>query len=174
MRISGLFAAAIALSALTPIAPAHAITLSPGDLMYTDFFLWPDWRQILAKYDCTPELQFYMWNAPPSPTPVITPPPTFDSAVTGPPGGEVNPPDSPGDEPPPTGPVNPIDSGSDPTGPAGPIWTPGTPIGDPPCATPVPEPSTWAMLLLGFAGLGYAGLRRNKGAILDKRWRAAA
>ena len=24
----------------------------------------------------------------------------------------------------------------------------------------VPEPSTWAMLLVGFAGLGYAGLRR--------------
>jgi hypothetical protein len=26
----------------------------------------------------------------------------------------------------------------------------------------VPEPSTWAMLLLGFAGLGYAGYRRAK------------
>ena len=24
----------------------------------------------------------------------------------------------------------------------------------------VPEPSTWAMMLLGFAGLGYAGYRR--------------
>jgi hypothetical protein len=29
----------------------------------------------------------------------------------------------------------------------------------------VPEPSTWAMLLLGFAGLGYAGLRRSKGPV---------
>jgi PEP-CTERM motif len=29
----------------------------------------------------------------------------------------------------------------------------------------VPEPSTWAMLLLGFAGLGYAGFRRSKGPI---------
>jgi hypothetical protein len=28
----------------------------------------------------------------------------------------------------------------------------------------VPEPSTWAMMLLGFAGLGYAGYRRAKGA----------
>ena len=28
----------------------------------------------------------------------------------------------------------------------------------------VPEPSTWAMLLLGFAGLGYAGFRKPKGA----------
>jgi Carbohydrate binding domain/PEP-CTERM motif len=27
---------------------------------------------------------------------------------------------------------------------------------------PVPEPSTWTMLLLGFAGLGYAGYRRAR------------
>jgi hypothetical protein len=26
---------------------------------------------------------------------------------------------------------------------------------------PVPEPSTWAMMLIGFAGLGYAALRRD-------------
>jgi hypothetical protein len=26
---------------------------------------------------------------------------------------------------------------------------------------PVPEPSTWAMMVLGFAGLGYAAFRRN-------------
>ncbi len=26
----------------------------------------------------------------------------------------------------------------------------------------VPEPSTWAMMVLGFAGLGYAGFRRAK------------
>jgi hypothetical protein len=25
----------------------------------------------------------------------------------------------------------------------------------------VPEPSTWAMMLIGFAGLGYAAVRRN-------------
>jgi PEP-CTERM motif len=28
-------------------------------------------------------------------------------------------------------------------------------------APPVPEPSTWAMMLIGFTGLGYAALRRN-------------
>jgi PEP-CTERM motif len=28
-------------------------------------------------------------------------------------------------------------------------------------ASTVPEPSTWAMMLLGFAGLGYAGFRRR-------------
>jgi hypothetical protein len=26
----------------------------------------------------------------------------------------------------------------------------------------VPEPSTWAMMLLGFAGLGYAGFKRAR------------
>jgi hypothetical protein len=26
----------------------------------------------------------------------------------------------------------------------------------------VPEPSTWAMMLLGFAGLGYAGYRKTR------------
>jgi PEP-CTERM motif len=26
----------------------------------------------------------------------------------------------------------------------------------------VPEPSTWAMMLLGFAGLGYAAYRKTK------------
>ena len=30
--------------------------------------------------------------------------------------------------------------------------------------SPVPEPSTWAMLLLGFAGLGYAGYRKAQGS----------
>jgi hypothetical protein len=28
----------------------------------------------------------------------------------------------------------------------------------------IPEPSTWAMMLIGFAGLAYAGLRKAKGA----------
>jgi PEP-CTERM motif len=32
-------------------------------------------------------------------------------------------------------------------------------------STAVPEPSTWAMLLLGFAGLGYAASRRSKASI---------
>ena len=29
---------------------------------------------------------------------------------------------------------------------------------------PVPEPSTWAMMFLGFLGLGYAGYRKGKSA----------
>jgi PEP-CTERM motif len=33
-------------------------------------------------------------------------------------------------------------------------------------ASAVPEPSTWAMLLLGFTGLGYAAFRRSKAPIL--------
>ena len=28
----------------------------------------------------------------------------------------------------------------------------------------IPEPSTWAMMLLGFAGLGYAGFRKARTA----------
>ena len=30
----------------------------------------------------------------------------------------------------------------------------------------IPEPSTWAMMLLGFAGLGFAGYRARKPAAL--------
>jgi hypothetical protein len=30
--------------------------------------------------------------------------------------------------------------------------------------TPVPESSTWIMMLLGFGGLGYAGYRRSRRA----------
>jgi hypothetical protein len=26
----------------------------------------------------------------------------------------------------------------------------------------IPEPSTWAMMMVGFAGLGYVGFRRSK------------
>ena len=31
-------------------------------------------------------------------------------------------------------------------------------------AVVVPEPSTWAMLLMGFAGLGFVGYRRTRRA----------
>jgi hypothetical protein len=33
-----------------------------------------------------------------------------------------------------------------------------------PAETPVPESSTWAMMLVGFAGLGFAGYRRSRRA----------
>jgi hypothetical protein len=32
----------------------------------------------------------------------------------------------------------------------------------------VPEPSTWAMMLLGFAGLGLAGYRASRQAVAVK------
>jgi hypothetical protein len=114
MRISGLLGAVIALSVLTPIAPARA-DISSNDLLYTDLFKWqgqdgtPTWREILANFDCTEELTFYLWNAPTPATPVVIPP---------------------------------------------------TPVIDSVAAAAVPEPSTWAMLLLAFAGLSFAGYRR--------------
>src|SRR3984957_19080405 len=76
MRICGLLGAVIALSVLTPIAPAGA-DISSGDLMSTDLFRWqgqdgaPTWREILAKFDGTEELAFYLWNVPSPPPPVV-------------------------------------------------------------------------------------------------------
>jgi PEP-CTERM motif len=34
-------------------------------------------------------------------------------------------------------------------------------LANPVTSTSTPEPSTWAMMMLGFAGLGYAAFRRN-------------
>ncbi len=163
MRISGLFGPVIALVALTPIAPAHA-DISAGDLMYTDLFRWqgqdgtPTWREILAKFDCTEELTFYLWNTPSPSRPIIIPPtPAIDPVIAAP-------------LPPLYG--DPVDPMGPPDGGAGsgttvlvdpPIGTPGggTP-GFPGASTTVPETSTWVMLLLGFAGLGYAAVRRGR------------
>jgi PEP-CTERM motif len=150
MRISGLLGAVIALSVLTPIAPARA-DISSGDLMVTDLFRWqgqdgaPTWREILAKFDCTEELTFYLWNVPSPPPPIVIPPtPVIDPLVAA--NDPIGLPDS-------------VDGGAPIV--VDPIGTPGG--GVPSAATAVPEPSTWAMLLLGFAGLGYAGFRRSKG-----------
>jgi hypothetical protein len=164
MRMFGVFGAALALSALTSIGPAHAY-LAPWQLMETDLFQWPDWHEILGKYDCTTELEFYLWNAPSPPAPVIiTPPAVFDPVVIGPSKGEADPPD-------PTGRPSGHAPGGSLTGPVDPPrtpWSPGMPGGDTPgAAAAVPEPSTWAMVLLGFAGLGYAAIRRSKARISD-------
>jgi uncharacterized membrane protein len=35
-------------------------------------------------------------------------------------------------------------------------------VGESDGSTVVPEPSTWAMMLVGFAGLGFTGYRRAK------------
>jgi hypothetical protein len=174
MRTSGLLGAAIALSMLTPIAPAHAYVIRPGALKYTDLFLWPNWREILGKYDCTVELSFYLWNAPSaSPPVVITPPTILDPVVTGSSGSSS---DGAADPPDPIGIPGGHGPGGAPTFPVDPIGTPGTPGGGdtPGGATAVPETSTWAMLLLGFAGLGYAGFRRSKRTMSDKRLNAPA
>ena len=39
------------------------------------------------------------------------------------------------------------------------IWSAGVAAGE------APEPATWAMMLLGFAGLGFAGYRRTRRAV---------
>jgi len=177
MRMSGLLGAAIALSGLTPIAPAHAVVITPGALMYTDLYRWqgqygtPTWREILAEYDCTPGLAFYLWNVPSPPPPVIiTPPPDPDpSSVASDPPDPSDPSGAPGGDP--------SDGASGAL--VDPIGTPTLPGGDTPGgATAVPEPSTWAMLLLGFAGLGYAGFRRKgtrvTGGLSDQPFRTPA
>jgi PEP-CTERM motif len=40
-------------------------------------------------------------------------------------------------------------------------------------ASPVPEPSTWAMMLIGFAGLGYAALKHKRVPAVTKSQRCA-
>jgi hypothetical protein len=172
MRISGLLGAVIALSVLTPIAPARA-DISAGDLMSTDLFRWqgqdgaPTWREILAKFDGTEELAFYLWNVPSPPPPVVIPAttPVIDPAVAA---SSANPSG---------GAVNPLD----------PLGTPGggatssamtasnlgssvvdymANVGDGALLVgeAVPEPSTWAMMLCGFAGLAFAGYHQAKRA----------
>jgi hypothetical protein len=39
---------------------------------------------------------------------------------------------------------------------------------DPPLSTAIPEPSTWAMMLVGFAGLALAGYRARRGTAVGK------
>jgi PEP-CTERM motif len=103
-----------------------------------------------------------LWNAPSPPAPVIIAPPAiFDPVVAASSGNSsgaavdpLDPIEMPGGDAPGGASTVPVD-------PIGMLGAPGddTPGG----AAAVPEPSTWAMLLLGFAGLSYAGFRRSKG-----------
>jgi hypothetical protein len=176
MRISGLLGAVIALSMLTAIAPAHA-DISAGDLMSTDLFRWQGqdgaltWREILAKFDGTEELMFYLWNVPSPPPPVVIP-----ASSANPSGGAADPLDPGGaasSTDPSGGTVDPLDpigtSGGGATssaitasgGDSSFILTTGG-GGVPVFGEAVPEPSIWAMMLLGFAGLAFTGYRRSK------------
>jgi hypothetical protein len=159
MRISGLLGAFIAFSVLAPIAPipAHAnniaITLGIGTPHFTagtfnladpdwSFENDPNWRTEIVPCALVPWLlgEYVAWETTYHPLA----PPIIDPVVAT---------------------IDPLDPIGLPGGgaPVDPIGTPGD---DPPGgASAVPEPSTWAMLLIGFAGLGYAGWRRSKGPI---------
>ena len=41
-------------------------------------------------------------------------------------------------------------------------WAGGAEIAVYGAVAPVPEPSTWAMMILGFAGVGFMGYRRSR------------
>lgn len=88
-----------------------------------------------------------------------------ENFATAPPGGPGDP-GVPGD-PGPDGPGNPI-PGTPPglldpgPGPDGPGIPPGLPGG----GSPVPEPATWAMMLLGFFAIGAAIRRRKRNALI--------
>jgi hypothetical protein len=175
MRISGLLGAVIALSMLTPSAPARAYTISAGDLMVTDLFRWqgqdgaPTWREILAKFDGTEELAFYLWNVPSPPPPVVI---LRASAIdltaafsANPSGGAVDPLDpigTPGGDA--AGSVITANLGSSFGGGDDSAILTSINVGDGAflVGEAVPEPSTWAMMLLGFAGLAFAGCRQTK------------
>lgn len=96
----------------------------------------------------------------PEPTPAPNAPP--GSPLPGPTPAPATPPGSPLPEPTPAPTIPP---GSPATGPTtGPATLPGARLTEPPPAPPVttvPEPTTWAMLLSGFAAIGGA-LRRGR------------
>jgi hypothetical protein len=108
--------------------PAWAMTVSPGDLMYTDLFKWqgqfgtPTWRQIVDLYDCQPGFTFYLWHVPQAPAVIDI--------------GDV------GDNPPH------VDTP--------PVVDPPPHI-DPPPVTPHPTPETptWLMLIMGFVAMAF-------------------
>jgi PEP-CTERM motif len=158
MRISGLLGAVIAVSVLAPIAPipAHAnniaITLGIGTPHFTagtfnladpdwSFANDPNWATEIVPCALLPWLlgEYVSWETTYHPQAL----PIIDPVVAA---------------SPPIDPIGLLGGAS-----VDPIGTPG---GDPPrAASAVPEPSTWAMLLIGFTGLGYAGWRRSKGPI---------
>lgn len=117
--------------------PAHSETISPGDLMYTDFYLWPNWRENWALYDCTSKMTYFMTNPPPvelTPPPVeLTPPPI-----------ELTPPV-----------IVPPPHWSEIPDPCGDCSTPAVPA--------IPEAPTWLMMVISFIALFWLATRRREG-----------
>jgi len=118
------------------------------------------------------------YDAPPLDIATGEPQPFFPATPPVPPGffipGELpgtnnppgNPPGNPPDNPPGTPPGNP--PGENPPGtPPGenPPGPPITPPGNPPVVTPIPEPATWTVMVLGLFALGMAARRRARNAV---------
>lgn len=186
--------------AMTSIEPARATTvLNIGDLLMDGFFADQNWRheifpcEFLGYYRLQWNLNHREWSSPePPPYSLLAPPLSWD------PPPSADPPSNSSDAANGGGGISPLVNPSS-SGSSG-LYTDGG--GSPPFVDPssdppdfdnggadrtlaVPEPSTWAMLLLGFAGLGYAAFRRSKrpkgliaanetGALSDPRLRTPA
>ena len=132
---------------------------SPGERQKADLVTTKKQRAAVARASSPPSRMFKVLTTSPPPKPVGAPPvedvvlsPTTPppAALVGPPGFVDTPPGATQVLPPPVG-------------------TPDIPVLPPPVVTlpelpivtPVPEPGTWALMLLGFFGIGIAVRRKN-------------
>jgi hypothetical protein len=143
-RLGHLSVAAVALAlVLTPIEPADATILNIGDLLEDGFFANPNWRSELFPCEFWPWAQLN-WNLAhqlPMPPPILVPPhdaPPHDVPAYGAPSTVETAPDTPPPD----------------------IVPPPVVVVPPPVVTDVPEPSTWLMMFIGLAALGWFKLRK--------------
>ena len=140
---------------------------SPGERQKADLLATKKLRAAQARASSPPSRMFKVLTtaqppkplgAPPVDTVALSPTTPPPAAIVGPPGivdlppsaPDILPPGAPGILPPPVGtPDVPV------------LPPPVVTIPEVPIVTPVPEPGTWALMLLGFFGIGIAVRRRN-------------